>query len=115
MITLLNNLFQGQPDYITPGERVCLFYPVGFETDPFDAQASAVANVKEDACPGSTALCMADLGLASSILDAFDPHLLPGSPLVDAGVDGDCPPVDYWGTPRPQGEGCDIGAHEWVP
>lgn len=114
-ITLRNNLFQGQPDYITPGERVCLCYPVGFDVEPCDFQASAIARVKDDACPGSAALCLADLGLASSALDAFDPHLLPGSALIDAGSGAACPSLDYWGTARPQGDGCDIGAHEWFP
>ena len=115
VIALRNNLFQGQPDYITPGERVCLFYPVGFEADPFDAQASAVASIKEDACPGSAALCAADLGLVSSALDAFDPQLLRDSLLIDAGMLAECPSIDYSGTLRPQGEGCDIGAYEWTP
>jgi len=115
VITLRNNLFQGQPDFVTAGERVCLFYPVGFDVDPFDAQASAIAGVKDDDCPGSGALCMADLGLVSSALDAFDPHLLPNSPMIDAGLLEICPQIDYWDTPRPQGKGCDIGAHEWTP
>ena len=115
MIVLRNNLFQGQPDYITAGERVCLFYAVDFDVDPFDSRASAVASVKNNDCPGSAALCMADLGLTSSALDAFDPHLSPDSPLIDAGLLEACPAIDYWGTPRPQGEGCDIGAHEWSP
>jgi hypothetical protein len=115
VINLRNNLFQGQPDYITPGERVCLFYPVGFDVDPFDVKASAIASVKDDDCPGSGALCMTDLGLVSSALDAFDPHLLPDSPMIDAGLLETCPSNDFWDTPRPQGNGCDIGAHEWIP
>ena len=115
MVTLINNLFQGQPDYITPGERVCLFYSLDFQDDPLDSQALAIANVKDDDCPGSGALCLTDLGLASSALNTFDPRLLANSPLIDAGSLADCPDVDYWGTTRPQGEGCDIGAYEWMP
>ena len=41
--------------------------------------------------------------------------LLPGSPVIDA-VDCDRGiPTDQIGTPRPQGEACDIGAIEYVP
>ncbi len=39
--------------------------------------------------------------------------LLPGSSAIDAGDDDSCPDTDQIGTPRPQGEGCDIGAIEF--
>jgi uncharacterized repeat protein (TIGR01451 family) len=41
---------------------------------------------------------------------------LPGSPLVDA-IGAGCPPpaADQRGIARPQGAGCDIGAHEFRP
>lgn len=39
--------------------------------------------------------------------------LLPGSPAIDAAY-GSCPRTDQIGTPRPQGEACDIGAIEFV-
>jgi hypothetical protein len=48
-------------------------------------------------------------------------RLRAGSPLVDAGIDLDGPPVrghggrDFWGTPLPRGPRLDIGASEHLP
>ncbi len=41
--------------------------------------------------------------------------LLPGSPAIDAASSDYCPDTDQIGTARPQGQGCDIGAIEFVP
>lgn len=41
--------------------------------------------------------------------------LAPGSPAIDAGDAVACPATDQHGTARPQGAGCDIGAHESQP
>ena len=41
--------------------------------------------------------------------------LLPGSPAIDAASSDYCPQADQIGTPRPQGESCDIGAIEFIP
>ena len=41
--------------------------------------------------------------------------LLPGSPAIDAANSDYCPATDQIGTPRPQGDGCDIGAIEFIP
>ena len=41
--------------------------------------------------------------------------LLAGSPAIDAASSDFCPEADQIGTPRPQGEGCDIGAIEFIP
>ena len=38
--------------------------------------------------------------------------LMPGSPAIDAGDNGNCPGVDQRGVSRPQGSRCDIGAYE---
>ncbi len=115
IITLRNNLFQGQPDVIQRGEQVCLLYAVGFAADPFDTDYSAISQVKDGACPGAHDLCREDLGLHERTLSRFDPRLLSGSIAIDAGLAEACPAEDYWGTPRPQGGGCDIGAAEWTP
>ncbi len=114
-IILRNNLFQGQPDAIQQGELVCLVYEESFQTDPFDMDYSLIARVKDDACPGPNDICLDDLGLTSIELDDFDPRLTRASPAIDAGLWDVCPTQDYWGNPRPQGKGCDIGAHEWTP
>ena len=114
VVWMRNNLFQGWPDFTQPGEPTCLFYQETFLVDPFDADYSAVSGVKNDACLGAHDICLADLGLANSNVDNFDPHLAENSPLIDAGLLDTCTSRDYWGTIRPQGQGCDIGAHEWV-
>jgi hypothetical protein len=44
-----------------------------------------------------------------------DFHEAPGSPTIDAGKDTNITNVDLDGVHRPQGNGFDIGAYEWVP
>ena len=45
-----------------------------------------------------------------------DTRALPAtSPAVDAGAAQGCPVTDQRGLPRPQGNGCDIGAFEYLP
>ncbi|HEX2166493.1 MAG TPA: choice-of-anchor Q domain-containing protein, partial [Longimicrobiales bacterium] len=41
--------------------------------------------------------------------------VLPGSPVIDRGVDDGCMALDLAGTPRPQGAACDAGPIEFVP
>ena len=41
--------------------------------------------------------------------------LLHGSPAIDAGNGANCPATDQRGVARPLGNGCDIGAFEYVP
>ena len=105
----------GQPDVIQQGELVCLVYEESFQTDPFDMDFSLIAEVKDDICPGPNDLCLNVLGLTSIEVDNFNPQLTENSPAIDAGLWDVCPTQDYWGNPRPQGTGCDIGAHEWTP
>ena len=40
--------------------------------------------------------------------------LQPGSPAIDAASSNHCLDSDQIGTPRPQGDACDIGAIEYV-
>jgi hypothetical protein len=108
---LRNNIFQGQVDFLQPFEHTCLIYQETFPHDPFDVDYSLVNAVKDDLCPGVHDQCGVDLGLVSPSLEAFDAHLLPGSPAIDAGDASMSPSVDYNGLPR---DGLpDIGAYEW--
>lgn len=53
-------------------------------------------------------------GIDPFFVSQYDYHLSPDSPAIDA---GDPVPVneDFDGYPRPQGQGWDIGAYEWIP
>jgi len=44
----------------------------------------------------------------------LDLHLKAGSPAIDAGTSSGAPSVDFDGVSRPQGEGYDVGAYEYV-
>ena len=67
--------------------------------------------------------CYSDLSGNPMLGDLVEPEdgspayypLLPGSPAIDAASSDFCPASDQIGTPRPQGEACDIGAIEFVP
>jgi hypothetical protein len=58
---------------------------------------------------------LTDFGLAELADNGGPTHtmsLLPGSPLIDAADDANCPTTDQRGITRPQGNHCDIGAYE---
>ncbi|MFZ2521351.1 MAG: choice-of-anchor Q domain-containing protein, partial [Anaerolineae bacterium] len=118
-VTLRNNLFQGQVDFLQPFELTCLAYQETFDHNPFDFDYTLANNVKDDACPGGHAICGVAPGLVSVEMDSFDAHLLPGSPALDAGSPTLCPAGDWRGFSRPvdgNGDGnalCDLGAIEW--
>lgn len=118
-VTLRNNLFQGQVDFLQPFELTCLAYQETFDHNPFDFDYTLANNVKDDACPGGHAICGVAPGLVSVEMDSFDAHLLPGSPALDAGSPALCPAGDWRGFSRPvdgNGDGnalCDLGAIEW--
>ena len=71
----------------------------------------------------SDATCGAALGGNPMLGDLVEPDdgslayflLLPGSPAIDAANSEFCPDTDQIGTARPQGDGCDIGAIEFIP
>jgi hypothetical protein len=114
-VTLRNNIFQGQVDFLQPFEQTCLVYQETFPSDPFDVDYSLINNVKHDLCPGPHDICGFAPGLSNTSIDSFNPDLLAGSPAIDAAFSPACPATDLHGVPRPQGAGCDIGALEYSP
>jgi predicted outer membrane repeat protein len=65
--------------------------------------------------PGSSIGAPARLGPLANFVGHRWGHVpLPGSPLIDAGLDSLCTTVDVRGVARPQGPHCDIGAVEVV-
>jgi hypothetical protein len=104
-------MFQGHTDFLQPFENTCLMYQETFPADPFDADYSVIDNVKDDPCPGSHDTCGVPVGVANSSIDAFDAHLLAGSPAIDAGTTARAPSDDFDGLPRDANP--DIGAYEF--
>lgn len=84
--------------------------------DCFGRLSSNVANLIAD---GS---CFATLSGDPMLGELVEPEdgspayfpLLEASPAIDAAADEYCPDTDIIGTPRPQGDTCDIGAYELV-
>jgi len=105
-----NTIFRGQDDLTSSDERTCLIYQDGFSTDPLDLDYSILHHVKDGPCPvGPHNICQAP-GLVDEAIDAFDAHLLPTSPAIDAGYPDGAPPDDLDGLPR--SDLPDIGAYE---
>ena len=74
------------------------------------------SNLASDATCGASQVADPQLGELVEPQDGSPPYipLMPGSPAIDAAVGEFCPDTDQIGTPRPQGEACDIGAVEYV-
>ncbi len=113
-VSLRNNIFQGQTDFLQPFENTCLVYEETFMGNPFDVDYSVIATVKDDACPGAHDICGIAPGLFDASIAAFDAHLIPGSVAIDSGlgVGAVIPAEDYDGRARPFGPGVDRGAYE---
>jgi len=112
VVRLRNNIFVGQTDFLQPFEQTCLAWAENFPHNPFDLDYSAITNTKNiPPCPGPHDLCDVAPGLANTSIDAFDAHLLPGSPAINAGTTVGAPTDDFAGQPRDAQP--DIGAYEW--
>jgi len=110
-VTLRNNIFQGQVDFLQPFENTCLIYQETFPSDPFDVDYSIINQVKDDLCPGAHDQCGVAPSLVDTGTDTFDAHLLANSPAIDAGLAGVAPADDFAGYARDAHP--DIGAYEY--
>jgi len=110
-VTLRNNIFVGQVDFLQPFENTCLIYQETFPSDPFDMDYSVINNVKDGSCPGANHICGDSPGVFNAGVDTFDAHLLASSPARDAGLSSAAPPDDFDGDARDAQP--DIGAYEY--
>jgi hypothetical protein len=111
-VRLRNNIFQGQTDLFQPFENTCLAWAENFSHNPFDIDYSLITATKDTPpCPGPNDVCEVSPGLTNPSIDAFDAHLLPGSPAIDAGTLSGAPPDDFDAYPRYANP--DIGAYEY--
>jgi hypothetical protein len=106
-----NNILLGHGEFqADDGELTC-----GHYANESNAQVVFSGNLfwhlKDDQCPRGS-VCKDPL-LKSAALEGFDPHLLPGSPAIDAAPALPGVSVDYYGHRRPQGAAPDIGAVEF--
>ncbi len=111
-VTLRNAIFQGHPDFLSPGEQTCLSWTEGFPHDPISIKYAIIAGVKAmpAPCPDHS-LCAVAPGLVDSGIDTFDAHLRADSPAINHGTTEGAPADDFTGGARDAHP--DIGAYEW--
>ncbi|MGA3056945.1 MAG: choice-of-anchor Q domain-containing protein [Candidatus Limnocylindrales bacterium] len=125
-ISARNSIFLGGADYFDPSDITFLFYQEGCAGLRLDSDYNIVYHAKNIECGAA-----GDYAISGAHDLCVDPSLTgplsgkqygmipgPGSPAIDAGDNGVCPPVDILGKLRPadgNGDGrpvCDIGAYE---
>ena len=124
--TARNNIFVGDTDYFDSSDITYLYYVEDCPTLKLDLDYNLIYNAKNVDCgltgdytiSGAHDLCQ-DPRLTGPLDGAeYGMQPAPGSPAIDAGDAGVCPPVDILGAPRPadgNGDGsavCDLGAYE---
>jgi len=117
-VLMRNVLFQGQKIFFNPEEDTCFAWyddesSPPMPANPFVVDYSLITGVRfgnVTPCPGPHSLCDVLSGLMNMGIDAFDAHLLPGSPATNAGTVDGAPADDFAGHPRDANP--DIGAYE---
>ncbi len=109
-LTLRNDLFVGHREFLDPGDRTCFVYHEGFPGNPVDVGYSIVYGAK-GGCPAGEHVTCQEPRVRNPDESAFDGHLRPDSPAIDAGLSAVAPPTDVEGHPRDPHP--DIGAYEY--
>jgi hypothetical protein len=117
-VRLQNTIFQGQKLFWSPQDDNCFAWyddesSSPMPANPFRVSYSLVSGVQfgnVDPCPGEHNLCDVPIGLMSNAINAFDAHLQPDSPAINAGLPNQAPAEDFAGSPRDSLP--DIGAYE---
>ena len=118
-ITIENNVFMGNPDFMDPTDTTCYIWLD--ENNFYDLQIdyNVVYNLKS----GGIGLSAHDISQDPQVVDAtlasFDGHLNAGSPAIDSGLPvgslgGLIPDHDLEKLSRPKGSGVDRGAYEYT-
>jgi hypothetical protein len=93
-------------------EADCSGYPTGVTTDNMTSDDTCARGVITDSILINTGAPYLGI-LQDNGGTTFTHALLPSSPAIDA-VTGECLAVDQRGEPRPDGDGCDLGAFEGI-
>lgn len=117
-VFMVNDIFQGQKIFWSPSEDTCFAWyddesSSPLPANPFNISNSLITGVRfgnVDACQEQSNICDGSTGLLNSDIAAFDAHLIPGSPAIDAGSSPDSPKDDFDGKQRDAQP--DIGAYE---
>jgi len=117
-VAMRNVIFQGQKIFFNPDEDTCFAWyddeaSPPMPSNPFVVEYSLITGVRfgnVTPCPGPHNLCDVFSGLLNISMDAFDAHLRPDSPAINAGTSDGAPADDYDGRKRDAHP--DIGAYE---
>ena len=117
-VLMRNSIFQGQPVFYSRGEDTCFAWyddesSSPMPVNPFRIDYSLMDRVRfgnVSPCSEPSNLCSVSPGLESLDVDAFDAHLLPDSPAINAGITDGAPDEDLSGHLRDASP--DLGAYE---
>jgi len=110
-----NNLFLGDREFLSPDDIAFLFYQEGCPGLTFNADYNLYHNVKLSLYTPGPHDIAADPRLTGPLTGTvYGLMLTASSPAIDAGTPAGAPAIDLVGQPRPQGNGYDIGAYEYV-